>query len=81
MDNAWAIKLWNAQRLKTFTIRGRVYKRIRYGKESRTLDSSIPCHDCGAYRGMFHGPGCDMEKCPACRRQLLSCGCLEEWPE
>lgn len=33
------------------------------------------CGDCGVVPGGFHHPGCDMAECPACRRQLLSCGC------
>ena len=36
------------------------------------------CHDCGAVAPGYHHPGCDMERCPACNNQLISCGCLEE---
>lgn len=33
------------------------------------------CHDCGAKEGEYHLPGCDMEKCPFCGGQLISCNC------
>jgi hypothetical protein len=36
------------------------------------------CHDCGAEEGQFHEPGCDMDECPFCHGQLLSCGCCYE---
>lgn len=39
------------------------------------------CHDCGVTPGGFHHPGCDMEICPKCGGQLISCGCLDEQEE
>lgn len=33
------------------------------------------CHDCGCLEGETHLPGCDMEYCPFCGGQLISCVC------
>jgi hypothetical protein len=34
------------------------------------------CHDCGVLEGEYHEPGCDMEPCPFCLQQLISCDCV-----
>jgi len=34
------------------------------------------CHDCGAKEGEIHELGCDMERCPKCGNQLISCSCF-----
>lgn len=36
------------------------------------------CHDCGAKPGDFHQAGCDMEECPFCHQQLITCNCCYE---
>jgi hypothetical protein len=33
------------------------------------------CPDCGVADLGYHHLGCDLEDCPRCRRQLISCGC------
>ena len=47
------------------------------------FDSNERCHDCGVLNkeGNAHHPGCDMERCPKCKGQLISCGCLDSEEE
>jgi hypothetical protein len=39
------------------------------------------CHDCDVEEGQLHLPGCDMERCPFCGGQLISCGCVRNEDE
>ena len=32
-----------------------------------------PCHDCGAKEAQLHRLGCDMERCPVCGAQAITC--------
>jgi hypothetical protein len=34
------------------------------------------CHDCGTKEGQLHILDCDMECCPFCGNQLISCECV-----
>lgn len=38
-------------------------------------DGGRPCHDCNVSGGQYHHPGCDMERCPLCGGQSISCEC------
>ena len=80
-----------SQAVKTMMLKGKRYRRLKYGDEEvkykrrpdlkgaatdrEWADSSIPCHDCDAIKGQYHCDHCDMERCPRCFNQLLSCGC------
>lgn len=56
-------------------IDGRPYPRRRCASWSRT--DRTACGDCGAPHGGFHHLGCDLEDCPRCGQQLISCGCMD----
>lgn len=67
------------------------YNRIRFGSEEEFLkhkfsdgrytDYSIYklnyCGDCLAAQNEVHGECCDLEICPKCGMQLITCGCFE----
>lgn len=57
----------------------KAFHRIRVfevnGALSNLRDGKLRCHDCGALPDRFHHPGCDMELCPRCGNQAISCGC------
>lgn len=51
-----------------------VYKRILYGCEKFKLKSPT-CGDCGCKINSLHHLGCDIERCPICGGQLMTCNC------
>ncbi|WP_368298531.1 hypothetical protein [Cytobacillus firmus] len=50
------------------------YKRIKYGEEESAFKSEF-CGDCAIKKGYYHVFGCDLEVCPKCNGQAITCGC------
>jgi hypothetical protein len=76
----WPAELLAAQDIEEVEIEHGKHRRIAYGDETHwdemaTLAAANPCHDCGATKGQLHVPGCDVEQCPRCKGQMLSCPC------
>ena len=57
----------------TIQIDGKDYDPIPYEAHYGTR-----CHDCNVSDEGIHHPGCDVEECPKCHGQLISCGCLPD---
>ena len=60
----------------------KAYEPVRYGDEEDDWGgrSGRNCHDCNCPPGAYHHVGCDVERCPRCGGQVISCDCeqLEE---
>lgn len=52
----------------------------KYERDTSYYDDNDNCHDCGIKNGQghYHHLGCDMERCPKCKGQLIGCDCFED---
>lgn len=53
-------------------LKGKIYDRVPYKAD----EPESVCGDCDAADGEIHELGCDLEDCPCCGGQLITCGCL-----
>ncbi len=53
---------------------GREKKEMKPYVEDARASTNKKCADCGVKLGKLHWKGCDVEECPICGRQLISCG-------
>ena len=61
-----------------YLIKGKLYDPILFGDEDEDWvgDEENPtCGDCGVRGGEKHIDMCDIERCPACGLQFISCDC------
>ncbi len=47
-------------------------------KHEKNVYEIFTCNYCGCKEGEFHEYGCEMERCPFCGLQLISCECIYE---
>jgi hypothetical protein len=76
MVAGWPDRIQAAQGSRDLLIEGVRFSRIPYGSESESRGADThPCRDCRVIKGEFHVSGCDVEECPCCHGQLITCDC------
>ena len=58
---------------KAVKYEGSIISRLKVTKDE--VDGNNRCFDCGAPLNTYHHEGCDIERCPICGEQYISCEC------
>lgn len=67
-----------AQKVRAYLMGEREFVRVRYGSEREDWGADRgPCGDCAVKKGQLHVMGCDIEQCPRCGGQVISCECVD----
>ena len=74
-ESRWSGDEKPAQNPMQFVINGQEFDRVPYGSGSDDLKHPN-CDDCGVRRGALHQIGCDLEPCPRCGCQAITCDCF-----
>jgi hypothetical protein len=78
VPRTWPAQVMESQLETMIELQGVEFLRLKRGTDWPSRDGTS-CHDCGIVDDMIHDFGCDMETCPRCFGQLITCGCL--WGE
>jgi hypothetical protein len=77
--NYYPLEIVSAQKyncLRLNTDKGyKYYERYKFGPGPDDEIFEGECPDCAVKLGEYHASGCDIERCPICNWQLLSCNC------
>jgi hypothetical protein len=78
----WNRKIKASQLIPSYGIGGESFTRVKYGEESSDWGADgHACGDCAVEKGQFHVPNCDVEECPKCGGQAISCDCETDVPD